>query len=164
MFNLILRFYESTAGKHPDRRAGHRPASRARSLGRHIAYVGRTCSCSAAPIRDNIALGKPGASEEEIVAAARAAYAHDSSHFPRGYDAPVGEHGLQLSGGQRQRVAIARALIKDAPIILLDEATAALNSESDAGARGHRRICAAAAPPSPSHTGCIRCRTPTASM
>ena len=92
----------------------------------------RTCFCSAAPIRENIAFGKPGASEDEIVAAAKAAYAHDFiMSFPRGYDTPVGEHGLQLSGGQRQRVAIARALIKNAPIILLDEATAALDSESE---------------------------------
>jgi subfamily B ATP-binding cassette protein MsbA len=83
-------------------------------------------------IRENIAFGKPGASEDEIVAAAKAAYAHDFiMAFPRGYDTPVGEHGLQLSGGQRQRVAIARALIKNAPIILLDEATAALDSESE---------------------------------
>jgi ATP-binding cassette subfamily B protein len=73
-----------------------------------------------------------GATEDEIVAAARAAHAHDFiSAFPRGYDAPVGEHGVQLSGGQRQRVAIACALIKNAPIILLDEATAALDSESE---------------------------------
>ena len=83
-------------------------------------------------IRDNIVLGKPGASEAEIVAAAKAAHAHDFiMSFPNGYDTPVGEHGLQLSGGQRQRVAIARALIRNAPIILLDEATAALDPESE---------------------------------
>src|SRR6202041_1720727 len=83
-------------------------------------------------IRENIGLGRIGASEAEIVTAAKAAHAHEFiSSFPGGYDTPVGEHGLQLSGGQRQRVAIARALIKNAPIILLDEATAALDSESE---------------------------------
>ena len=76
--------------------------------------------------------GKQGASEAEIVEAAKAACAHDFiMGFPLGYDTPVGEHGTQLSGGQRQRIAVARALIKNAPIILLDEATAALDSESE---------------------------------
>jgi ATP-binding cassette subfamily B protein len=83
-------------------------------------------------VRDNIAFGRDGATEEEIVAAAKAANAHDFiMAFPKGYDTPAGEQGLQLSGGQRQRIAVARALIKDAKLILLDEATAALDSESE---------------------------------
>jgi ABC-type multidrug transport system fused ATPase/permease subunit len=83
-------------------------------------------------IRDNIALGKLGASDAEIIAAAKAAHAHDFiMGFPSGYETQVGEHGMQLSGGQRQRISIARALIKNAPIIVLDEATAALDSESE---------------------------------
>ena len=93
---------------------------------------GRKSFLFRASVRDNIAFGKPDASEAEIVAAAKAAHAHDFiMASPQRYDTEVGEQGLKLSGGERQRVAIARAVIKDAPIILLDEATAALDAESE---------------------------------
>ncbi|HET9715827.1 MAG TPA: ABC transporter ATP-binding protein [Pseudolabrys sp.] len=131
VFNLLLRFYESYTGMILVDEQDIAGISR-RSLRQHIAYVGQEVFLFRGTIRENIAFGKPGASEDEIIAAARAAYAHDFIlSFPQGYDTPVGEHGLQLSGGQRQRVAIARALMKNAPIILLDEATAALDSESE---------------------------------
>lgn len=131
VFNLLLRFYENERGLITIDGQDISKVSR-RSLRQHIAYVGQEVFLFRGTIRENIAFGRPDASEDEIVAAAKAAYAHDFIlSFPRGYDTPVGEHGLQLSGGQRQRVAIARALIKNAPIILLDEATAALDSESE---------------------------------
>ncbi len=131
VLNLILRFYDVDSGRILIDGQNIAAVSR-RSLRQHIAYVGQIVHLFRGTIRDNIALGKLGASEAEIVAAAKAAHAHDFIvGFPAGYDTPVGEHGLQLSGGQRQRIAIARALIKDAPIILLDEATAALDSESE---------------------------------
>jgi subfamily B ATP-binding cassette protein MsbA len=131
VLNLLLRFYEVGSGRILI--DGQDIAGVSRGSLRHaIAYVGQITHLFRGTIRENIALGKLGASEAEIVAAAKAAHAHDFiSSFPAGYDTPVGEHGLQLSGGQRQRVAIARALIKNAPIILLDEATASLDSESE---------------------------------
>ena len=92
----------------------------------------RTAFLFKGSIRDNIAFGRPGASDDDIVAAAKAAYAHDFiTGFERGYDSPVGEQGMQLSGGQRQRIAIARAFLKNAHLILLDEATSALDTESE---------------------------------
>jgi ATP-binding cassette subfamily B protein len=131
VFNLILRFCEAQSGSIAIDGQDIAGVSR-RSLRDQVAYVGQDVFLFHGTIRDNIAIGKPGASEAEIMAAAKAAHAHEFvSAFPAGYDTPVGERGAQLSGGERQRIAIARALIKNAPIILLDEATASLDSESE---------------------------------
>jgi ATP-binding cassette, subfamily B, bacterial MsbA len=128
---LLLRFYEVSKGEILIDGQSISNVSR-RSLRQQTAYVGQDVYLFRDSIRANIAFGKEGASEAEIIEAAKAACAHDFiMGFPLGYDTPVGEHGTQLSGGQRQRIAVARALIKNAPIILLDEATAALDSESE---------------------------------
>jgi ATP-binding cassette subfamily B protein len=128
---LLLRFYEVKAGEILIDGQSISVVSR-RSLRQQTAYVGQDVYLFRDSIRANIAFGKVGATEAEIVEAAKAACAHEFiMSFPLGYDTPVGEHGTQLSGGQRQRIAVARALIKNAPIILLDEATAALDSESE---------------------------------
>ena len=130
-FALILRFYE------PERGAILIDGVDTATVTRHsvrapIAYVGQEAFLFSSTIRHNIACGKANSSEDDVLQAAKAAALHEFiSGLPAGYDTPVGENGITLSGGQRQRVAIARALIKDAPIILLDEATAALDSESE---------------------------------
>jgi ATP-binding cassette subfamily B protein len=128
---LLLRFYEVNDGDILIDGQSISAVSR-KSLRQQTAFVGQDVYLFRDTIRANIAFGKHGASEDEIVAAAKAACAHEFiMGFPLGYDTPVGEHGTQLSGGQRQRIAVARALLKNAPIILLDEATAALDSESE---------------------------------
>ena len=102
------------------------------SVRRAMALVSQDAILFDDTVAANIGFGKDGASQDEIEAAAKGAAAHDFiMALPGGYDAPVGAMGHRLSGGQRQRISIARALLKDAPILLLDEATAALDSESE---------------------------------
>jgi subfamily B ATP-binding cassette protein MsbA len=131
ILNLILRLYEANSGAITIDGQNIATVSR-KSLRQGIGYVGQDVFLFRGSVRENIAFGRPNATEDEIISAAKAANAHDFiMSFPKGYDTPVGEHGTQLSGGQRQRVAVARALIKDAHLVLLDEATASLDSESE---------------------------------
>jgi len=103
------------------------------SLRKNIAYVPQETSLFHRSIAENIAYGRPNATQAEIEQAAKLANADQFiNDLPDGYDTLVGERGVKLSGGQRQRIAIARAILKDAPILVLDEATSALDSESEA--------------------------------
>uniref|UniRef100_A0A3B6DLS8 ABC transporter B family member 19 n=1 Tax=Triticum aestivum TaxID=4565 RepID=A0A3B6DLS8_WHEAT len=128
---LIERFYDPTGGKVMIDGKDIRRLN-LKSLRRKIALVQQEPALFASSILENIAYGKEGATEEEVVEAAKTANVHAFvSQLPDGYRTAVGERGVQLSGGQKQRIAIARAVLKDPAILLLDEATSALDAESE---------------------------------
>jgi ABC-type multidrug transport system fused ATPase/permease subunit len=128
---LMMRFYEPSQGKimMGDYTIQNMPVGDWRKM---VALVPQEVLLFGGSIRENIAYGKPGASEQEIQQAAEQAYAKEFiESFPEKYDTLVGERGVKLSGGQRQRIAIARAILKDPKFLILDEATSALDSESE---------------------------------
>lgn len=129
--SLLLRLYDVDAGAiaiDGQDVAGVQQAS----LRRNIAVVFQEPALFSGTIRENIAYARPDATQEEIESAAKAANAHEFiTRFDQGYDSEIGERGLKLSGGQKQRIAIARALLKDAPILILDEATSSLDTKSE---------------------------------
>jgi subfamily B ATP-binding cassette protein MsbA len=128
---LIPRFYDADAGRVLVDGVDVRDYTKA-SLRSQIGFVLQDTILFRGTIRDNIAYGTEHATEEEIIAAAKLANAHDFiSAMPGGYGTLVGERGLTLSGGQRQRIGIARAIIRNSPILILDEPTAALDTESE---------------------------------
>ncbi|WP_413710227.1 ABC transporter transmembrane domain-containing protein [Rhizobium sp. Rhizsp82] len=131
VFSLLLRFYDPQLGGISVDGLDARSVS-PDDLRERMAIVPQDVTIFAASIHDNIAFGRPGASREEVRAAAIAAQADEFiARLSNGYDTEVGERGITLSGGQRQRIAIARAILKNAPILLLDEATSALDAESE---------------------------------
>jgi ATP-binding cassette subfamily B protein len=131
LMSLILRFWQPQSGR--IRIDGQDIADiRAESLRTGIAYLGQDAFLFDGTIRENLLLARPKASEAEMIAAARAAQAHDFiMALPEGYDTRLGELASRLSGGQKSRIAIARAFLRDAPILLLDEPTAALDAASE---------------------------------
>lgn len=128
---LLMRFYEPASGEilfdqHPSTEYS------LKGLRQSIGIVSQEPVLVSETLFENIRYGKPDATHEEVIAASRKAFAHEFiTRFPEGYDTLVGERGVQLSGGQKQRVAIARALLKNPRILILDEATSSLDSESE---------------------------------
>ena len=131
IINLIPRFYDVSEGQVLIDGHDVRDVT-LESLRQHIGIVLQETVLFSGSIRDNIAFGRPNATDDEIIAAAKAAAAHDFiSGFPQGYDTPVGERGATLSGGQKQRVAIARALLMDPHILILDDSTSSVDLNTE---------------------------------
>jgi ATP-binding cassette subfamily B protein len=129
--NLIPRFYDPTEGRILVDGSDIRQVT-LHSLRRQIGIVLQDSFLFSSTIAENIAYGRPDASKEEIVAAAKAARAHNFiMGFPNGYDTMVGERGVTLSGGQKQRIAIARALLRDPRILILDDSTSSVDTETE---------------------------------
>ena len=129
---LLLRFYDPRAGRVLIGGRDLRELKFDRIRGQ-IAVVNQDTYLFHGTVEDNLRMGKPDATEAELEAAARAVNAHEFiTRLPQGYRTVVGERGVRLSGGQRQRIAIARALLRDAPILILDEALSAVDAESEA--------------------------------
>ena len=128
---LIPRFYDPGAGRVLIDGVDLRDL-KVQGLRKQIGFVLQDTVLFRGTVRDNIAYGRPDATDEEIVTAAKLANADEFiARMPKGYESLVGERGLTLSGGQRQRIGIARAIIRNAPILILDEPTAALDTESE---------------------------------
>ena len=131
LVSLIPRFYDPSVGTVRIDGVDIRDY-KLHELRRQIGYVLQDTVLFRGTVRDNISFGRPDADHDEIVEIAKLANAHEFiSEMPQGYDSAVGERGLTLSGGQRQRIGIARALIRNSPILILDEPTAALDAESE---------------------------------
>jgi ABC-type multidrug transport system fused ATPase/permease subunit len=131
LVSLIPRFYDATSGRITLDGQDIRQLS-LDSLRRQVSIVLQEVFLFHGTVRENLLFGRPGSTEAEMVAAARAANAHAFiSDLPQGYDTLIGERGVKLSGGQKQRLSIARALLKDAPILILDEATSSVDTETE---------------------------------
>lgn len=131
LVNLIMRMYDPTSGQINIDGQNIKHVTQD-SLRQNIAFIPQDSTMFNRTLRENIAYGRPNASDDEIISAAKKASAHTFiCNANDGYDTLVGDRGIKLSGGQRQRIAIARAFLKDSPILILDEATAALDSETE---------------------------------